>query len=100
MSLVQEIKIPHEKLFKRNGELRSQILTFEWIQDYAKMLGGPTPTVTDIAVGRCLSRTTIRQHLDCLVDLGLISFDNNKICICGSIWIPPKTNIPLKPPNR
>jgi len=75
--------------YTRKGQLRSMFKTFEWITDYAKANHGPTPTVSEIAVGRHLSRVTVYRHLDELEQLGLIVMGNGKIIVPDSIWIPP-----------
>jgi len=77
--------------YTRKGELRSRFRTYYWIIEYAKKSTGPTPTVAEIANGRRLSRTTIRQHLAELVDMGYIKLHEGKISVVNSKWIPPST---------
>ena len=76
--------------YTRKGKLRSLFRTFGWIAEYAKANNGPTPTVSEIAYGRKLSRVTVYRHLDDLELRGLIEMRNGKIIIPDSTWIPPQ----------
>jgi hypothetical protein len=73
---------------------RYQILQF--IIDYADSHDGPTPSVLEIQ--RCFNRpedgkrlhySTIREYIKDLIVDGRIRYEDGKLIVIGSDWLPP-----------
>lgn len=73
---------------------RYQILQF--IIDYADGHDGPTPSVLEIQRGfnrpedgKQLHYSTIREYIKDLICDGRIRYEDNKLIVIGSDWLPP-----------
>ncbi len=74
--------------WKKNDALRVKI--YEFICTYASEKRGPTPNVSEIAKNLHLSWCTANYHVGQLAARRLLSVDNGKIIVEGSIWLRPE----------
>jgi len=80
----------------QQGKIHRRDEIMRYISDYAKRLGGPTPSIREVALHFGISYAAAHGHIMTLIIQGRLAQKDGKLCIPGSRWEgPPMPKIVL-----